>query len=233
MFRREREQLRRLILVPYRPFRNLSLGIGGVILIIVAAVGGLYAGSRYQNGVVGVTPEQVQQLRDTVHKYEQQSQAVRDDVAVAQHDREIVRGAADQMRLENKDLLEKISSLQDQVALYKRLLSPRTAATAGLAADRLDLHRTATPGHVTYRLLLTQANSSAANMTGVLEVKMMGGGRSIILPVGDNRFSFQYFQSIKGEWQIPPDFHPDSVEVVLRPSKGATVQKSFRWDLQD
>ena len=47
MFRRERETLQKLVLVPYRPFRNLSLGIGGFSLVIAVGFGGFYAGSRY------------------------------------------------------------------------------------------------------------------------------------------------------------------------------------------
>jgi len=128
VFRRERETLQKLVLVPYRPFRNLSLGIGGVILIIAAALGGLYAGSRYSSSVVGATPDEVQRLRQTVRMYAEQSQAMRDEAAVAHHDREIVLAATEQLRQENKNLLEQIASLEDQVTTYKKLLSPRGAA---------------------------------------------------------------------------------------------------------
>lgn len=232
MFRREREQLQKLVLVPYRPFRNLSLGIGGVILIIAAALGGLYAGSRYSSSVVGATPDEVQRLRQTVRMYAEQSQSIRDEAAVAHHDREIVLAATEKLRQENMNLLENIATLEDQVALYKKLLSPRGAA-ASLSVDRLDLHLTNHAGRVTYRLLLTQASNSAVNVAGVLEAKIIGGGQSVVLPVGDNRFAFQYFQSLTGEWQLPAGFHPERVDIVLKPGKGAPVQKSFRWEVQN
>lgn len=231
MFRREREQLQKLVLVPYRPFRNLSLGIGGVILIIAAGLGGFYAGSRYSSSVVGATPDEVQRLRQTVRMYADQSQAIRDEAAVAHHDREIVLGATEQLRQENKNLLETIATLEDQVAMYKKLLSPRSAATAGLNVDRLDLRRSAS-GRVSYRLLLLQSSSSAVQTTGTLEARFVGGGRSVVLPVGDNRFDFQYFQSLTGEWQLPEGFRPERVDIVLKPGKGVPVQKSFRWEVQ-
>lgn len=232
MFRRERKALQKLVLVPYRPFRNLSLGVGGVLLIVAAGLGGLYAGSRYGSSVVGATPDEVQRLRQTVRMYAAQSQLVRDEVAVVHHDREIVLAATEKLRQENKNLLENIAVLEDQVALYKRLLSPRGVTAAGLNADRLDLHAGATPQQVSYRLLLTQASSNVANVAGVVEARIVGGGQSVALPVGDNRFGFQYFQSLTGEWQIPAGFHPERVDIVLRPGKGAPVQKSFRWDVQ-
>ena len=231
MFRRERETLQKLVLVPYRPFRNLSLGIGGVLLIIAAGLGGIYAGSRYSTSVTGATPDEVQRLRQTVRMYAEQSQAMRDEAAVAHHDREIVLAATEQLRRENKNLLETIAGLEDQVALYKRLLSPK-GAMQGLSVDRLDVHATATPGRVSYRLLLTQSSSTAAEVAGTVEVRLTGGGRSVTVPVGDNRFDFQYFQSLDGEWQVPPGFRPERVDVVLRPGKGVPVQKSFRWEVQ-
>lgn len=232
MFRRERETLQKLVLVPYRPFRNLSLGIGGFLLIIAAGLGGFYAGSGYSTSVTGATPDEVQRLRQTVRMYAEQSQEMRDEASVAHHDREIVLAATEQLRQENKKLLETIAGLEDQVALYKRLLSPR-GAVQGLSVDRLDIRATATPGRVSYRLLLTQASNTAAEIAGVVDVHLTGGGRSVALPVGDNRFGFQYFQSLDGEWQIPPGFRPERVDVVLRPGKGAPVQKSFRWEVQN
>lgn len=231
MFRRERETLQKLVLVPYRPFRNLSLGIGGIILIIAAAVGGFYAGSRYSSNVVGASPEEVMRLRQTVRMYAEQFQSMREAAAVANHDREIVLEATEQLRQENKNLLENIASLQDQVATYKKLLSPRGTVAQGLNADKLDL-RAAANGRVNYRLLLTQVSSSAAETTGSIEVKLVGGGRSIDMPVGDNRFAFQYFQSLSGEWVLPEGFRPERVDVMLRPGKGAPVKKSFRWEVQ-
>lgn len=230
MFRRERETLQKLVLVPYRPFRNLSLGIGGVILIIAAGLGGFYAGSRYSSSAVGATPEEVMRLRQTVRMYAEQFQSMRETAAVANHDREIVLEATEQLRQENKNLLENISSLQDQVATYKKLLSPR-GAVQGLNADKLDL-RAGSEGRVSYRLLITQVSSSAAEISGGIEVKLVGAGRSIDMPVGDNRFAFQYFQSLTGEWQLPEGFRPERVDVVLKPGKGAPVRKSFRWEVQ-
>lgn len=232
MFRRERETLQRLVLVPYRPFRNLSLGIGGVILIIAAGIGGFYAGMRFSGSDASATPEEVARLRETVRMYAERSQTMRDKAAVAHHDREIVLGATEELRRENKKLLESITLLEDQVATYKKLLSPSAAASAGLSADRLDIHAATTAGHVSYRLLLTQASRNASVISGSVEARLVGGGQSVVLPVGDNRFALQYFQSLTGEWQVPTGFRPERVDIILRPGRGAPVQKSFRWEVR-
>lgn len=231
MFRRERETLQKLVLVPYRPFRNLSLGIGGVILIIAAAVGGVYAGSRYGIKTTGATPEEVQRLRQTVRMYADRSQAMRDEAAVALHDREIVLDATEQLRQENKNLLATMAALEEQVVFYKRLLSPK-GVSQGLNVERIDLQSTGKPGQVQYRLLLTQVSNKTAEVNGTIEARLVAGSRTVSMPVGDGKFAFQYFQSVSGEWQLPPGMKPERVDIVLTSSKGQRIQKSFKWEVQ-
>jgi len=231
MFRRERETLQKLVLVPYRPFRNLSLGIGGVILIIAAGVGGFYLGSRYGIKTTGATPEEVQRLRQTVRMYADRSQAMRDEASVALHDREIVLGATEKLRQENKNLLATMASLEEQVAFYKRMLSPK-GVSQGLSVERIDIQPGSIAGKVQYRLLLTQVSSNAAEISGRVEARLVAGARTVTLPVGDSRFSFQYFQSLSGEWQVPAGMRPERVDIVLVPSKGQRIQKSFKWEVQ-
>jgi hypothetical protein len=165
--------------------------------------------------------------------YAEQSQTMRDEASVAHRDREIVLAATEQLQQENKNLLDNIASLQDQITMYKKLLSPH-GATTGLDADRLDLRSGSAPGRINYRLVLTQISNGAADISGVIEARLIGGGQRVILPVGDNRFAFQYFQNLTGEWQLPSGFHPERVDIILKSSsKGAApVQKSFRWEVQ-
>lgn len=231
MFRRERETLQKLVLVPYRPFRNLSLGIGGVILIVAAGMGGFYAGSRYGIKTTGATPEEVQRLRQTVRMYADRSQAIRDEAAVALHDREIVLEATEQLRQDNKNLLASMAALEEQVALYKRLLSPK-GVSQGLSVERFDLQSTGKQGYVQYRLLLTQVSSKSADISGRIEARLVAGGRSVTVPVGDGTFTFQYFQSLTGEWPLPAGMRPERVDIVLIPSRGQRIQKSFKWEVQ-
>jgi hypothetical protein len=231
MFRRERETLQKLVLVPYRPFRNLSLGIGGVVLIAAIGVGGFYAGSRYGIKTTGATPEEVQRLRQTVRMFADRSQALRDEAAVALHDREIVLDATEQLRQDNKNLIASMAALEEQVALYKRLLSPQ-GVSQGLSVERFELQSTGRSGQVQYRLLLTQVGSKTTDIKGKIEARLVAGGKTISMPVGDGGFTFQYFQSLTGEWQLPAGMAPERVDIVLISSKGQRIQKSFKWEVK-
>jgi len=231
MFRRERETLQKLVLVPYRPFRNLSLGIGGVLLIVAAGFGGFYAGSRYGITVAGATPQEVMRLRETVRMYAEKSQSLREKTSVAMHDRDIVLAATEQLRQDNKNLLANVAALEEQIAFYKRMLSPK-GVPQGLTIERFDVQPGAQPGRVQFRLLLTHVGNAAADVSGSIEARLVGAGRTITLPVGDNRFAFQYYQSLNGEWELPAGFRPERVDIVLQSARGQRVQKSFKWEVQ-
>ncbi|MDP2226154.1 MAG: hypothetical protein Q8J78_01580 [Moraxellaceae bacterium] len=231
MFRRERETLQKLVLVPYRPFRNLSLGIGGFILVIAVGFGGFYAGSRYGIKIAGATPQEVQRLRQTVRLYAEKSQAMRTESAVAMHDREIMLAATEQLRQDNKNLLQNVSMLEEQIAFYKRLLSPK-GVPQGLTVERFIVQPSASAARVHYRLLLTHVSNTTAEVSGSVEARLVGGGRTVTLPIGDNRFAFQYFQSMTGEWDLPAGMQPERVDIVLVSAKGQRIQKSFKWELQ-
>lgn len=234
MFRRERETLQKLVLVPYRPFRNLSLGVGGVVLIIAAGLLGFYLGKTYGIDVTGASPDEVQRLRQTVRMYADESQKMRDAASVAQHDREIVLAATEQLRQENKNLLASMASMEEQVALYKRLASPKGAAQA-LSIDKFEVNATSVRGKVGYRLMLTQATNNATDTTVSVEVRLNGGGKSLKMPVQDGgSYKFQYFQNVSGEWQLPAGFNPDSVDIVVvaKGAKAARVEKRFKWEIK-
>lgn len=233
MFRREREKLQKLVLVPYRPFRNLSLGVGGVILVIAAGLVGFYLGRNFGIGETGASPEEVLRLRQTVRLYATESQKLRDAAAIAKHDRNIVLDATEQLRQQNKNLLSTISGMEEQIAMYKRLTSPQ-AASAGLSIDKFEVNATPVKGKFGYRLLITQA-SSGGNTEVNVDVKLVGGGQTVKMKVGDaDVYKFQYFQNITGEWQLPPGFNPERADITVtsRGAKANRVEKRFKWEIK-
>jgi hypothetical protein len=231
--RRERETLQKLVLVPYRPFRNLSLGLGGFILIIAAGLLGFYLGNNYGRDSTGASPEEVARLRETVRLYGDQAQRLRDQAAVATHDRDIVLAATEQLRQQNKDLLANISTLEDQVSLYKRLNSPR-GASQSLSIDKFELSHSTVRGHVQYRLMLTKVVNNASDTTVSVDVRLSGGGHTVSMPLPASSYTFQYFQNISGDWQLPSGFDPEQVDIVVTPKggKAARVEKRFKWELK-
>ena len=128
-------------------------------------------------------------------------------------------------------IIASMAALEEQVALYKRLLSPQ-GVSQGLSVERFELQSTGKSGQVQYRLLLTQVGSKTTDIKGKIEARLVAGGKTISMPVGDGGFTFQYFQSLTGEWQLPAGMAPERVDIVLISSKGQRIQKSFKWEVK-
>lgn len=229
-------RLERLVLVPYRPFRNLSLGLGGVILLVVVACSTFYLGYRYGVRLSGATPDEVARLRQTVSMYAAQSLAMRDQASIARHDQEIVLAATEQLRQQNKNLLSSISGLEEQVSLYKRILNPRQSSQ-GISIEQFELHTTQRPGRFAYKLMLTQGHSTGSRLDGKVEAVVegsMGGKPSRLkMPVGENTFSMEYFANLVGEWQLPAGFVPERINITvsLNGRHGEHVERKFKWEV--
>lgn len=228
MLRRERETLQKLILVPYRPFRNLSLGIGGVILLVLSGFGGFWAGVHYTKST-GVSIEDARYLRSALVKNEKQESSLQEALNVAKHEREMILATTEQLRQDNKKMIETVADLEDQIAVYKRLLSPKVNAGIGIQIDSVQITKTDSATKFQYRLMLTNTNLKVNQVMGDLLVRVIGAGKSYVVPVGDNHFNFQYFQSLNGVWDLPAGFQPERVDILVKPQKLAPLQKSFPW----
>ncbi len=211
---------------------RVSGGVGVVILLTLAFI----AGTRFSGARYGATPDEVLELRQTVRLYAQQFRHMRDQVSIAQHDQAMVLAATEQLRQQNKDLLDSISGLEQQVALYKRILNPQQNAR-GLNIEQFVLHATPQPYHFAFRILLTQTQADGGEVSGKMEVTVQGlehgHSSSSVMHSGDDSFHMQYFQSLIGEWVLPAGFQPQvvTIKIVSQGSRPQHVEKQFKWEL--
>lgn len=211
---------------------RVSGGVGILMLLSLA----FFAGTRFGGARYGATPDEILELRQTVRLYTQQFRQMRDQVSIAQHDQAMVQAANEQLRQQNKELLDSISSMEQQVALYKRILNPQQNAR-GLNIEQFVLHATPQSSHFVYRILLTQTQADGGDVSGKMEISIQGleHGHSIIQPMhsGDDSFHMQYFQSLIGEWVLPVGFQPQvvTIKIVSQGSRPQHVEKQFKWEL--
>ncbi len=193
---------------------------------------GLQAGERRS----GATPHEVAELRQTVSLYAREWHQDRAQVLLAQRDRQVTQAAMDQLQKQNKDLLDGMAVIEQQLRLYKQIADPHAHA-GRLSLEKFSLYATPERQRYAYRLLLTRAHREGGSETGVIDVKVSGlqGGRSqqIQLHVGDDHYNLQYFQSFSGEWVLPAGFVPQLLTFRLGGS-GAQRQhvvQQFKWAL--
>lgn len=207
---------------------------GGLRLVVVAILAFILG--RYDGAALsGASPREVLELRQTVALYAQEWRRGRDQTVLAQRDRLLTQAAMDRLQQQNKDLLDGMAALEQQLHLYQQVINPH-AHDRGLSIERFVLHPTADRQRYVYHLLLTRAHREGTSDVGQIQVSVRGlqagSPRRITLHIGDDRFSLQYFQSISGEWVLPPGFQPQLVTLRLDVSgrQREHVEQQFKWD---
>ncbi len=207
-----------------------------VALLLLGFALGFFAGMHYGQVRFGATPEEVIALRQTVRLYAQQYSQVLHQWMTVQHDRDMVLAATVRLQQQNKDLLDSMGGLEQQIALYKRILNP-AQPLSGLSIEQFVLHATPKPTHYAYRLLVTWVQSEGRTVSGKISVAVEGmeGGHKTRknLHIGDDSFRMQYFQSLIGEWELPQDFQPQLITVRLESDSphAQKIEKQFKWEV--
>lgn len=234
----KRRELERLVLVPYRPLRKLSLSVGAVILLVVGCVGSYYMGRfGWLDRSQAVSSDAVF-LSQKVQRLERDRSALQEQVGLLRQELEMQSRTTAAMREDNKETYATMAKLSTEAALYKSLLSPK-ARQEGLSVERFSL----TPmseKRFRYSLLLThfaRDRKQMAEVSGNLSVRVSGrrdGQRMTLQPAvpgGQQAFRLQYYQDLSGELVLPEGFIPDAIELLITRQGVAPVRKSFLWQV--
>ncbi len=203
---------------------------------LVLMMGAFYLGARFAEVRYGLSPVEVRSLRQTVRLYEQRYTQLVHDFHILQHDRDVAQAVSVRLQEQNKELLDSQSSLEQQIALYKRILTPSQSAL-GLSVDQFVVHASTQPSRYAYRILLTWGQSAGRSLTGRVSIVVQGvlhGQKAVLqMHTGNDVFRLQYFQSIVGEWQFPDGFQPQLVELRFVPSSRAVaaISRQFKWEV--
>lgn len=225
---RRRERLQRLVLVPVTPFRKLSWSVAGVVVLLAASVAGFFAGTYYTSYQLDAAQTKTgigQALLSS------RIRAVEERAAVRVKECAIIEEGAQHLQEDNVELLASLSSLEDRLAFFKRMVSPK-AASQRIDIEQFELLPGRQPGQVRYRLLITRGANSDAPVQGTIKVIVSGAGRQLELALQRPRFSFRYYQQFSGAWQIPAGMSPERIDIQFRGS-GANVDRRYKWEIKN
>ncbi len=223
---RRRDRLR-LAIVPDKPNRPWYIV---VTMILVAAVFGAI-GYGYGQHLAGEEAERAQAaIGAVVRNAERKISATQERAAIREREFAIIEEASRRMRDDNQELLATMSTLEDRVIFYKRMVSPK-AVTNNLGIEFFELLPGADANKVRYRLLVTRNSTSGSVAQGSVTAKLVSGSRTMSLPVEAPRFQFRYYQQFTGEWSIPAGFKPERVDI--RVSAGTlNTERRYKWEVK-
>lgn len=221
-----------------------------LLLLFVVAGLVLVAALFYELGQSRAGFSRISAIEDSERLQAQNRELVRENkrlsekLAVLETAAKIDKAAYSKVEAELVDLQARILEQQENIEFYKGIVNENDGA--GLRIQDFSVSQGFGEREFDLRLVLAQAFRSTRQVSGQVEVVVEGirEGEAVRLKLGELAaredagdrisYSFKYFQDLKAEVVIPPDFAPERVHVIVHPSggKAKTVEDIFVWEVK-
>lgn len=221
--------------------RRLLWQIGVALFLAVALVALGYGLANRQQVLAYVSGEET--LRGQVKQLERELKDARQELVLHQTAVEVSQQAQNSIRQELKSYHAQVAELDASVEFYKSIMSPESSEL-GLRVDNVAIVAAEAPQEYSIKLMIGQFGGDHTPVQGrvLLSVKGEQQGKSVTLDnaavlkqESDLRFSFRYFQELKGSLALPEDFEPRQVQVQVVPNSRQlkNVEHQFDWSVKE
>jgi hypothetical protein len=133
-----------------------------------------------------------------------------------------------------------LADLKGEISYYRNLFRPELV-TGDLLIEDWQLKSLGESNVYEYRLMLTQMSKDGDLVSGSVDIEIQGERNGVevsvpLEPVLDSQdhsleLSFRYFQNISGQFSIPDDFKPSTVQLVAREDglKERLYERNYQW----
>ncbi len=220
----------------YSPRVKLLLAVVGALAILVSA-GLIYNYGLNRAGFERQSAEQVQQtLQDDTRKLQDENQELRESLARSQRTIQMDQAAYQDLDKSLKASAQEIVKLREELNFYRNIISPADKKS-GLRVQSLYIEPIGSTNQYRYKLVLIQALKHDLSIQGraVFEVTGMQLGEDTVLrfPNANERsvlVNFKYFQDIEGKLELPRNFQPSRVKIIiLSPSGVSMAEATYAW----
>lgn len=224
------KQKRRLLLI-------VAIAFTGALLLIGLG----YGVANRQQVITYLSGEET--LRSQVRQLERELKETQQELVLHQMAVGVSQQAQNSIRQELKNHHAQVAELEGVIEFYKSIMSPE-ASDKELRADNIQLNATAVPNIYEFALTLAQFGGEHALVQGqvVLSVEGVQAGEVISIPhedlmdkSSDAKFSFRYFQELRGQLILPEGFDAQQITVQVIPSS-RQIQNSeykFNWSIKE
>lgn len=220
------------------------------LLIGLAAVALLLAGWEiYRLGMNGDGPDRTDEiaalrserahLRQRVDALEMRNEELESTLAQIESSRRIDAEAYALYTQERSGLEEQIRGLEEELAIYRGILSPERNKV-GLEAQNFELKPALGIQRYRYSFMLTQGGIKNPVARGTIRLTLEGlqNGKPRQLGLtdltengdADIAYRFRYFQVIKGVLQLPDDFQAERIVIKAIPASAPKLQLEWTFD---
>lgn len=128
-----------------------------------------------------------------------------------------------------------VAELKEQIYFYRAIVAPEEADKK-LSILSVRLGYPGEDGNFPFELVLRKTDGPDTLAKGHVEISLLDGDSdsSRRLPMesfyrGDKRFSFRYFQQLRGKIAVPEGFSPVRVEAVILRAGQSEIKKNWYW----
>lgn len=236
----------RLEIVAYDPFKRLVNRLAAAFAVLVLVLVSYYLGKWSVWHERGTAVIERNELRKVTTEQERELTELRRDLLVNESNSAIDKEAYQEMQQAALNQNARIAKLENELYFYQRVLAPEKV-DKGLRIDSFDLKPTDDPRKTEFRLVVTQVTDNNSFIQGRALVSLIGTQgqtQEVTLPLKDVspdinelaiRFRFKFFQNIVGTIELPEDFEPEKVQVILQSTgnKAMRVQNEYDWPTKE
>jgi hypothetical protein len=213
-----------------------------VLLGALAGVWGVFEAGRMLAGYSVISAERERlarnaQIRDLTAKLRD----VESRLAMAEIARRVDREAEAQVEKSLAELQARLGEATQELAFYRSVVNP-SDGMLGMRIQRVRVQPALAPRRYRVRVVLMQAARQEAVTSATADFTIDGvrAGRATSLPLADIgtsarvlNFAFRYFQEAETEIELPADFLPQTIQVEVRPAKGASpIRQAYPWKIE-
>lgn len=230
----------KLIVVKHQPGLQRKRRLALVTAVVVAAALGYLSGAGLFNYKHEQALDSLNRLSSEHRGLQQETQALRQQVANLESGRAIDDLAKQQIQDTISGLKADLSASQKDLSFYRNIMAPSDNAR-GLQVQSAELKAMAENRRYAYKIVLAQVADNKSYVSGLVAVNLIGmqGDKQEVVPLRDVtelkelgiKFRFRYFQNISGELVLPQDFTPERIQVVAQSKgkKASRIEESFEW----
>ncbi|PTQ88401.1 DUF6776 family protein [Agitococcus lubricus] len=202
-----------------------------VLLLGLTGAGCYYWG--YDAGLrsVGASATEVKDLRTRDQQQAADIKRLNMGLLTLQQDRDIAIETAKKLQEDTKNQLATVADLQEQIAVYQRLLGAKPSSQAVNVDSITVKHLSA--NRYQYRMLITQLSNNQTSVAGQVYVKVYASNKKQSVSATPVEIKLQYFQNVMGEFVLPVGFQPESIQLLIQTTgkKASKIQKTFKWEV--
>lgn len=227
-------------MVAHSPRRAMIVSALLAVTLLLSAGGAYWLGARQSFAETGSSGTDLALAREQLAQSASEIGELKQRLLQMEQAAVVDREALESVRQTILALREQNSRLEEEVLFYQQIMSPDDA-DAGLVIGNISLVATTDPSRVSYKLELKQLGNNENLISGQASIEVIGvrQGEELRLPLSQlspgaeqyRALEFRYFQNLEGELQLPTDFAPASLQVLVAEDGpgGKLVQKSFDW----